>query len=184
MRAFCAAEKQEEPTISEIAKEKGKDDIETAIEILKDTNCGAYVCCFSMCEEDVETVLKFNRAMICTDSSVAKGRTVYHPRLRATFPRVLGRYVREKKITSLPEMIRRMTSLPAKVYKLSSKGLLREGYDADICIFDAEKIIDKATFTDCTKGAEGLDYVIVGGKIAAQDAVYNGTKNAKFIKMR
>ena len=170
--------------INEIAKEKGMDDIETALKILKDTNCGASVCCFSMCEEDVETVLKFNRAMICTDSSVAKGKTVYHPRLRATFPRVLGRYVREKKLVPLPEMIRRMTSLPAYVYKLNTKGLIREGYDADICIFDAEKIIDNATFTNCTKGADGLNYVIVGGKIAAKDAVYNKTKNAKFIKMR
>lgn len=168
--------------ISEIAEERGQDAYDVAFDIIRDSHSYASVCVFSVNEDDIDTVMQFNRAMICTDSSVAKGRTTYHPRLRGSFPRVLGRYVREKKLVPLCEMIRRMTSLPASVYGLSSKGLLREGYDADICIFDADKIIDKADFVNCSLKAEGLNYVIVGGKIAAEDAVYNGTKNGRFIK--
>ena len=127
-----------------------------------------------MCEEDVEAVLAHPRAMIGTDSGVARNMTSYHPRLRGTFPRVLGRYVRERGVTSLPEMIRKMTSLPAMVYGLATKGRLAEGFDADICIFDADTIIDRAEYTDCTRRAEGLNYVLVGGKIVAQNAVYTG----------
>lgn len=167
--------------VSEIAEERGQDPYDVAFDIIRDSNSYATVCVFSVNEDDIDAVMKFERAMICTDSGVAGKRTTYHPRLRGSFPRVLGRYVREKKLVSLCEMIRRMTSLPASVYGLSSKGLLREGYDADICIFDADKIIDKADFVNCSLGAEGLNFVIVGGKITAEDAVYNGTKNGKFI---
>ena len=78
------------------------------------------------------------------------------------------------KTVTLPEMIRKMTSLPAQVYGIPNKGLLQEGYDADICIFDADKIIDRAEFTDCQKGCEGLNFVIVGGKVVAEDGVHNG----------
>jgi N-acyl-D-amino-acid deacylase len=76
-------------------------------------------------------------------------------------------------------MIRKMTSLPAKVYGFDTKGLLKEGMDADICVFDPEKIIDRAEFTDPSLRAEGLSYVIVGGKIAAIDAVATGELGGK-----
>ena len=127
-----------------------------------------------MCEDDVEYVLSHPRAMICTDSGVAGRSTVYHPRLRASFPRALGRYARERKIVSIPEMIRKMTSLPAHVYGLKTKGVVAEGMDADICIFDPEKIEDKATFSNPRLRAAGFDYVLVGGKIAAENAVFTG----------
>ena len=136
---------------------------------------------FAIAEEDVETVIKFNRSMICTDSSVAFGKAKYHPRLRGSFPRAIGKYVRERNVVPLKEMIRKMTSQPAYVYGLKNKGLIKEGYDADICIFDYEKIIDRADYMDCHKRAEGLNYVIVNGKIAAENAVYNGTLSAKVI---
>ena len=71
-------------------------------------------------------------------------------------------------------MIRKMTAMPAAVYGLQGKGLLKEGFDADICVFDPEKIIDRAEFTDPSLRAEGLSYVIVGGKIAAENAVATG----------
>lgn len=167
--------------VSEIAGMCGRDECEMILDLIRDSedNCDASF--FGMCEEDVETVLAYERAMICTDSSVAKGRRVYHPRLRGTFPRVLGRYVRERKVTSLPEMIRKMTSMPATVYGLKGKGLLVEGFDADICIFDSEKIIDHAEYTDCSKKAEGLNYVILSGEVVVEDAVYNGKRMGKLL---
>ena len=156
--------------LTEAAQRHGKDVWETLFDILEQNpkNQGCY---FTMCEEDVETVLAWPRAMICTDSSVACNNKFYHPRLRATFPRVLAHYVRDRQVVGLPEMIRKMTSLPAQVYGLGSKGYIRPGFDADICIFDPEKIRDKATYTDPCYGAEGLNFVIVGGKIAAENAV-------------
>ena len=134
-----------------------------------------------MCEEDVETVMRHPRAMIGTDSGVARNLTFYHPRLRGTFPRVLGRYVRERGVTTLPEMIRKMTSMPAQVYGFKNKGLIYEGFDADICIFDADKIIDHASFTDPTQRAEGLNYVLVSGVVVAENAVATGAKPAKLL---
>ena len=160
--------------ISEIAKEQGKTDLDTALDIIKELNDSVSACYFSMCEDDIETVLKFPRAMICTDSSVAKDLTAYHPRLRGSFPRAIRRFVRELGTLPLTEMIRRMTSLPASVYSLSGKGLIKEGYDADICIFDAEKITDKAEFLDCGLRAEGLSYVLVNGEVVAKEATYTG----------
>ena len=103
----------------------------------------------------------------------------YHPRLRGSFPRALGRYVRERKVVSLPEMIRKMTSLPAYVYGLDGKGKISDGYDADICVFDPDTVIDRADFSDASKRAEGLRYVIVGGKITAENAVYNGERSGR-----
>ena len=135
-----------------------------------------------MCEEDVETVISHPRVMICTDSGVTTAAsTMYHPRLRGSFPRALGRYVREKGVVSLPEMIRKMTAMPCAVYGLKSKGLVWEGFDADLCIFDPNTIIDRANFTNPHLHAEGLDYVIVGGKIAAVNAVATGEKGGRFL---
>jgi N-acyl-D-amino-acid deacylase len=112
--------------------------------------------------------------MIGTDGATAMKGSSYHPRARATFPRALARYVRERKVVSLPEMIRKMTAMPAALYGIKTKGLVWEGFDADLCIFDPETILDKADFKDPTPRCEGLDYVIVGGKIAARDAVATG----------
>ena len=167
--------------ISEIAKSRGVEPFDMAMDIIAESNATANICNFAMCEEDLERVLKFERSMICTDSSVAKNLSTYHPRLRGTFPRVLGRYVRERGTVKLPEMIRKCTSMPASVYGLASKGILKVGFDADICIFDADTIIDKADFKDCHERCTGLSYVILGGEVVVEDAMFNGVKNGKFI---
>lgn len=167
--------------IPEIAKLHGKDVYDTIYDMILESSNACSCCYFTMCEEDVETVMAHPRAMICTDSGVAETRKVYHPRMRGTFPRALGRYVRERGVTTLPEMIRKMTSMPAAVYNLQTKGLIREGMDADICIFDAEKIIDRSEYTNCTAGAEGLNYVILGGEVVCENAVFNGKRNGKLI---
>ena len=166
--------------LSEAAKLHGKNTWETLFDILeKSPNCSA--CFFSMDEEDMKTVMAWERAMICTDSGVVANMKTYHPRLRGSFPRTLGKYVREEKVVSLPEMIRKITSMPAKVYDLQGKGSLQEGFDADICVFDADKIIDRATYVDPSLRAEGLKWVIVGGEIVAEDAVYTGKTPGKVL---
>ena len=166
--------------ISEIAKERGQDDFDAAFDLIA-RDPSASICNFSISEDDLEKVLKFDRTMIGTDGSVAGDKAVYHPRTRGTFPRFFGRYVREKGVMPLSEAVRRATSLPAYVYNLSGKGLIKEGYDADICIFDWEKFIDRADYINCHERCEGLNFVILGGEVAAENAIYNGCKTGKFI---
>lgn len=167
--------------LDEIAKLHGKDGYETILDMIYESKNDCKCCYFTMCEDDVKTVLGHKRAMICTDASVSKGKNTFHPRLKGTFPRVLGKYVREENVVSLTEMIRKMTSLPASVYELKGKGILKEGMDADICVFDFEKIIDHSAFNDCVRRAEGLEFVILGGEIVVKDAVYNGKRKGKVI---
>ena len=168
--------------LDEVARLRGQDEFEAAFDIIIECRGTIGICNFCMCEEDIETVLKYPRTMICTDSSVARNNRVYHPRLRASFPRFLGRYIRDRKILSLEEAIRKCTAMPSAVYGLKNKGLLKAGMDADICIFDAKKIIDKAEFTNCSQRCEGLNYVILGGEIVVENAIYNGKKKGSFIK--
>ena len=167
--------------LSEIAQIHGKDVYDTIFDMLVESKNLCNACYFLMCEEDLETVLSYPRAMICTDSSVRCNSETYHPRLRGSFPRTLGRYVRERAVVPLSEMIRKMTSLPAEVYGLRGKGVLKEGFDADLCIFDADKIIDRAEFTSCHERAEGLNYVLINGVVVVENAVYNGTRAGKVL---
>ena len=168
--------------IPEIAALLGKDEIDTMIDLIYESKNACSACYFSMCEEDIEYVISHPRAMICTDSGVAGNNKVYHPRLRASFPRALAKYVRERKTVTLPEMIRKITAMPAAVYGLTTKGLLREGFDADICVFDPDKIRDHATFTDCAARATGLCYVLVSGEIVVKDAVHNGKRVGRVLR--
>ena len=98
-----------------------------------------------------------------------------HPRLWGTFPRVLGRYSREERLIPLPEAIHKMTGLPAQRFGLSGRGLIRAGYCADLVLFDAEKIIDTATFGDPISAAKGIEAVWVNGMLSytAQGATEN-----------
>jgi len=162
-------------TMDEAAKKHGKDAYETAFDMIEHSTETEAVY-FLMCEDDVERVLSHPRSMVCTDSGVAGKRKPSHPRAVGSFPRVLGRYVRERGVTSLPEMIRKMTSLPAHVYGFESKGSLKEGLDADICIFDADTITDRADYNDTSARAEGLHFVLVGGEIVVENSVYNGKR--------
>ena len=169
--------------LNEIALLHGKDVYETVFDMIEKDGA-AKACYFTMCEEDVKTVMAHPRCMICTDSNVACGSKSYHPRLRGTFPRALGKYVREEHVTTLPDMIRKMTSLPASVFSLKGKGLIRKGMDADLCIFDADTIIDKSDYVSPTVKNEGLNYVIVGGKVAVTDGVYQNVRNGKTVLNR
>ena len=162
--------------LAEIAQKLSKHPVDAALDLIIESKNNTGACYFTMCEEDVETVIAYPYAMICTDSGVAGSKNVYHPRLRGSFPRAIGRYTRERGVVTLPEMIRKMTSLPAYVYGFETKGFIKEDCDADICIFDYDKFIDRADYTNCTAKCDGLNYVIVGGEIAVIDGVYTGKK--------
>lgn len=128
---------------------------------------GAQMVFFDMSEEDVETVMSNPEVMFGSDSSVREENPAVlpHPRGMGTFPRILGRYAREKNLFALEEAIRRMTSLPAKTFGLKQRGLIKENNWADLVLFDRNRILDTATFEKPFSLPVGVEYVIVNGSI-------------------
>ena len=160
--------------LDEIAAKWNMDPYDTAMKLIVDSNDQCNASFFSICEADFKRVLCWDRSMICTDSGMAGQLQMHHPRMTGSFPRAIGRYVRQQSVVSMEAMINKMTGLPADVYNIRNKGYIKVGYDADICIFDPNSIIDQADFVDCKKKAKGLNYVLVDGKIVVEDAIYNG----------
>ena len=165
--------------MNEVAEAMGYEDRYEAVFALLREAKRVSACFTMMSEEDVATVLAHPLVMVGCDSNTGNGASYFHPRRRTSFPRILGKYVREEKITSLPEMIRKMTNLPAHVYNLPGKGRIAPGYDADLCIFDPETIRETADYVDVFAPNIGIHYVLVGGKIVVEDGKYNGTTAAK-----
>jgi N-acyl-D-amino-acid deacylase len=117
---------------------------------------------FVMNEESVQAILAHPAGTIGSDGLLG-GEP--HPRAFGSFPRILGKYVRENNVLSLEEMIRRMTSQPARIIGLQDRGIIREGMAADIVIFNPDSIIDQATYETPRQHNKGIDYVIVNGQI-------------------
>ena len=104
-----------------------------------------------------------------------------HPRLWGTFPRVLGRYSREEKLLTLPDAIHKMTQMPAQRFGLAERGVMREGYFADLVLFDAEKIIDVATFADPVQASTGIAGVWVNGVLSYTTQGATGDRGGRFL---
>jgi N-acyl-D-aspartate/D-glutamate deacylase len=119
--------------------------------------------------------------MVGSDGIYVPGDVICHPRAMGTFPRYLGRYIREKQILSREEGIHRITGMPAARYGLVNKGLIREGYDADLVLFDYDNIIDQADFTDPFKPNIGIHQLYIGGKLILQDNEPTGIWNGKYV---
>jgi dihydroorotase/N-acyl-D-amino-acid deacylase len=142
-----------------------------AADLVVELNARGRISCVyhSMDEADVERILRHPACMIGSDGTVLQyGAGVPHPRCYGTFPRILGVYVRQKGILSLEEAIRKMTSLSAQRLGLHDRGLLRPGMKADLVIFDPERILDRATFTDPHQYPEGIEYVFVNGQVVVE----------------
>lgn len=160
--------------LNDIAREAGRDPYDIQCDLLRDDRLSTGGIFHTMSEEDVRRVMQWPRAMFGTDGLYVPGGAGGHPRAFGTFPRVLGRYVREQKVITLENAIRKMCSLPATVYNLPTKGLIREGMDADLVLFDPETVGDRADYARPIQKNTGLDYVIVAGQIAVKDGVCTG----------
>lgn len=164
----------ESGTIEDIANSLGLDPLEAIFKLFVEENGGLGMIVFSMCEDDIEDIMKHPLGMIGSDgSSVAPyGPTSYrnvHPRNYGTFPRVLGKYVRERKVIPLEEAIRKMTGLAAEKLRLTDRGRLQKGYRADITVFDDQAIDDRSTFENPHQFSSGIDHVIVNGKVVVSN---------------
>ena len=120
--------------------------------------------------------------MIGSDGIPSYGINKVHPRFSGTFPRVLGRYVREQRVLTLEDAIRKMTSLPARTFGVKRKGLLKEGFDADVVVFDPETIIDRATYEEPNQGPKGVHYVLVNGQIAVDKGKVAGATSGRILR--
>ncbi|HYE53644.1 MAG TPA: D-aminoacylase [Chitinophagaceae bacterium] len=173
-------------SIEEINRIKGrrhraKEEAETVIEMM--LNGGAGMVFHGMSEEDVKYIMKYPFNMFASDASIRiYGQGVPHPRGYGTNARVLSRYVRDQKVISLEEAIRRMTSLPAQKFRLQDRGLLREGMAADIVIFDDKTVRDLSSFEKPHQYSTGFKFVLVNGQVVVDNAVHNGTRSGKALR--
>jgi len=144
---------------------------------------GASAVFHGMGEADVQRILKYPYNMIASDASIrVYNEGVPHPRGYGSNARVLGKYVREEKIISLEEAIRRMTSLPAQKFNLKDRGLLKEGMAADIVVFDNRMVNDRATFEKPHAYSVGFEYVIVNGNVTIDQGKHVGSRSGKALR--
>ncbi|MBC8357568.1 MAG: D-aminoacylase, partial [Candidatus Aminicenantes bacterium] len=169
------------------AKEKGKSPYEFMRDILIEERNRVGMVTFMMKEENLKKILAHPLVGVgCDGSAIAPygilGRGKPHPRHYGTFPRVLGKYIREEKIVPMPEMIKKMTSLPARKFGFTKRGSLEKGYFADLVIFDEDRVIDKATWTDPHQYPVGIEYVLVNGKIVIKSGEHTGSLPGKVLR--
>ncbi len=154
-------------TIAQIAGEQKKDPIDTICDLLIE-DPGMSVAVFAMSEKDISLALQQPWVSVDNDSQGTApdgllGKEHPHPRAYGTFPRILRKYVREEKLLTLPDAIRKFSALPAQRLRLTDRGVLKQGLWADIVVFDPEKIHDVATFENPNQLSEGMEYVLVNG---------------------
>jgi N-acyl-D-amino-acid deacylase len=139
----------------------------------------------AMSEPDVERIIVHPATMIASDGEVPVfGKASPHPRSYGTFARVLGRYVRERKVLTLEEAVRKMSSMPARRVGLHDRGLLLPGFKADLVVFDPATIADKATFERPHQYAVGVSHVLVNGVFVVEEGKTTGARPGKVLRRR
>lgn len=169
-------------TLVRIGEMMGKDPIEAALDIIIANKGFDNACYFILDEDDVKYVMKSPLTMIGSDSIFAAPGAKCHPRTNGTFPRVLGKYVREEKTLTLEEAVKKMTGFPASRFNMQYKGLIRLGMDADLVIFDSDTVIDRADYEDPFKDPVGINYVIVNGNVTLKNGQFTGKTSGKVIR--
>ena len=173
--------------ISEIARMWGKDPIDTICELLIQDHAATSVSVFGMQESDVALALKQPWVSVDNDSGGTSpegilGQDKPHPRAYGTFPRILAKYVREEKLITLPDAIRKFTSLPAQRMRFTDRGVLKKGMWADVVIFDPEKIHDVATYENPNQLSVGMEYVLVNGEPVIEAGKMTGARPGKVLR--
>lgn len=171
-------------TIYEIAKELNLEPIKAIIKVLLDTDLSVSCAFFGMKDEDIKTFLKSPYCMIGSDSIASKVNRSVHPRNNGTFPRILGKYAREENAISMEEAVNKMTGYTAQRFNFSQRGLIKEGFFADLVIFDENTVIDKATYMEPFNKPDGIDYVIVNGCITIEKGEFTGKTKGRVLRRK
>ncbi len=173
-------------TLAEAARMRAQDPADTVLDMLLEENGVIGAIFFTISEDDLRYALRQPWVSIGSDGTAVKpegilGEGKPHPRWYGTFPRVLGRYVREEKALTLEDAIRKMTSLSAQQVGIRDRGLLQEGKYADVVVFDPVHVSDKATFSQPHQYSEGIEYVFVNGKVVLEKRRHTGARPGKLI---
>ncbi len=166
-------------TVAELANELGKSPLDVVCDLLIEESDAVTMTIFYGSEDDVKEIIRSEYMTMCTDAIVG-GKP--HPRAYGTCARILGKYVREEKVISLSQAIKKMTSLPAQRLGLQDRGILKEGFIADLTIFDFNTIRDKGTWTDSTHYPEGIKYVLLAGQLAVKNGNITGNRAGKVLR--
>jgi N-acyl-D-amino-acid deacylase len=170
--------KYEGMRVDEIAKAMGKDPVDAVCDLIVSEDIYPVAIYFQMDDQDVDAIMREPWVGIGSDGSAVTPDMTFegspHPRFYGTFPRVLGEYVRQQKVISLPDAIRKMTSLAAEITGLNDRGMLRPGLAADVTIFDPKTVADKATFEHPLQYPVGIPYVIVNGIVVIDQGKHTG----------
>lgn len=169
-----------EITILKGRKPKVKEEAETILDLM--LAGGAQMVYHMMNEKDVQYFMKYPYNMIGADGGVSTGKGMPHPRTYGTNARVLNKYVREMKLITLEEAIRRMTSLAAQKFQLKDRGQIKEGMAADIVIFNEAEVKDNATYEKPHQFSSGFHFVIVNGQLVIDDGKHNGVRSGKALR--
>ncbi|HPG12733.1 MAG TPA: amidohydrolase family protein, partial [Chitinophagaceae bacterium] len=165
----------EEINLMKGRKHKAKEEALTIIDIMM--NGGASAVFHGMSEDDVKRIMQYPYNMFACDATIrVLGAGMPHPRGYGTNARILSKYVREEKVLTLEDAIRKMTSLPAQKFQLKDRGIIKEGMAADIVIFDADKVQDLSTFEKPHAYSTGFKYVIVNGMLTAENEKHLGVR--------
>jgi N-acyl-D-amino-acid deacylase len=174
-------------TLAQVAAIRGKSPEETAMDLLIEDNGQVLAIYFSQSEENLKKTLPLPWLSFCTDESAYAAEGIFlssgaHPRAYGTYPRILGKYVRDEKLMTLQEAIRKMSALPAEALRIERRGRLQTGYYADIVVFDPDKVRDLATFENPHQYATGIVHVLVNGVPVLRDGEHTGAKPGRVVR--
>ncbi len=169
-------------TIADAAKKYNMDEFDLFFDLLIRNHGVATAMYFCMSDEDVFRIISSDSVMTGTDGILPKNETVRaHPRAFGSFPRAIRYFVKENHLMPLEKMIHKMTGLTAEKMMIESKGIIKDGMDADLVVFDYENLRDTADFMESNKVSEGIEYVIVGGEVVYHDKKLTGATPGKVI---
>lgn len=168
-------------TLTEVAEMRGKDQVETLLDLVLEDRSPIQVVSFTMSEENIKKELRQPWVSIGSDAASIMPEGVFlksstHPRSYGNFARLLGKYVREEKVISLEEAVRRMSGLPATNLGLDHRGFIKKGYFADVVVFDPATIADRATYENPHQYAIGMKHVFVNGVQVLKNSEHTGAK--------
>lgn len=169
-----ASGRRQGETLLDLGRAMEQDPFEAMFDLMVEERNDVKMIAHVMDERDLMTFMTDPFTMIGSDGAAPGTGGFPHPRAAGTFPRFLGRYVRERQVMTLPEGVRRMTSLPAAAFGLGGRGRIREGFAADLVAFDPETVDDRSTYSDPMERPEGIRWVLVNGKVVVRDSVSTG----------
>ncbi len=174
-------------SLTNIAKEWGKEPADAAFDLVAAGKGRVMALYYMMSEQDIETALRFPWTSIGSDAGAAAkdgegdATGLPHPRAYGNFPRLLSQYVRERKILTLEEAIRKITSWPATRFRLDHRGSVKEGLWADAVVFDPDRVRDRSTYAEPMLPPDGIDYVLVNGQVVIDHGKHTGARPGKVL---